>query len=161
MPGITPLPQLHHTDSLVEDVHSLRNKVAHAEAIPTEWTMTHRRQGSQGPLSYADVLCEAAGSMVRLIWLQIVTERLQSVFSDKKNLADMIEGFSTLDVAQGVGLRAVEKVWFARGTTRTSPWCAVEHRVIDWASRSPSRGSSNSNHDRGRNRRDAWGGLSS
>ena len=44
------------------------------------------------------------------------------------------------DVAQGMGLRAVEKVRFARGT-RTSRWCAVDHRVIDWVSRSPSRGS--------------------
>jgi hypothetical protein len=33
-------------------------------------------------------------------------------------------------------LRAVEEVRFARGTARKSPWCAVEHRVIDWASRS-------------------------
>ena len=49
---------------------------------------------------------------------------------------------SVLDVAQGMGLRAVEKVRFARGTTRTSRWCAVDHRVIDWVSRSPSRGSS-------------------
>src|ERR1700737_2431207 len=32
---------------------------------------------------------------------------------------------------------------FARGTARKSPWCAIEHRVIDWASRSSSRRSSN------------------
>ena len=43
---------------------------------------------------------------------------------------------AVLDVAQGMGLRAVGKVRFARGTARKSPWCAVEHRVIDWASRS-------------------------
>ena len=30
----------------------------------------------------------------------------------------------------------MEEVRFARGTARTSLWCAVEHRVIDWASRS-------------------------
>src|ERR1035441_9532681 len=41
-----------------------------------------------------------------------------------------------------LGLRAVEKVRFARGTARKSPRCAAEHRVIDWASRSPFRGSS-------------------
>ena len=51
-------------------------------------------------------------------------------------------GSSVLDDAQGMGLRAGEKVRFARGTARKSPWCAVEHRVIDWVSRSPSRGSS-------------------
>src|SRR5665811_914408 len=41
-----------------------------------------------------------------------------------------------LDDAQAMELRAVEEVRFARGTARKSPWCAVEHRVIDWASRS-------------------------
>jgi hypothetical protein len=46
-------------------------------------------------------------------------------------------GSSVLDVAQGMELRAVGKVRFARGTTRTSRWCAVDHRVIDWVSRSP------------------------
>jgi hypothetical protein len=43
---------------------------------------------------------------------------------------------TVLDDAQGMELRAVEEVRFARGTARKSPWCAVEHRVIDWASRS-------------------------
>ena len=51
-------------------------------------------------------------------------------------------GSSVLDVAKRMGLRAGEKVRFARGTARTSRWCAVEHRVIDWASRSSSRRSS-------------------
>jgi hypothetical protein len=88
MPGLTPLPELALTDSLVEDVYSLRNKVAHADAMPPEWTKTDRRQGFRGPLSYADVLCEAAGSMVRLAWLKIINEGLQPVFSDKKRVAD-------------------------------------------------------------------------
>ena len=51
-------------------------------------------------------------------------------------------GSSVLDDAPGMGLRAGEKVRFARGTARKSRWCAVEHRVIDWASRSSSRRSS-------------------
>jgi hypothetical protein len=50
---------------------------------------------------------------------------------------------------------------FARGRARKTPWCAVNHRRNDWASRSPSLGSSNSNHDRGCDRRDGWVGLSS
>jgi hypothetical protein len=37
-----------------------------------------------------------------------------------------------LDDAQGMGLRRGEKIRSARGTARTSPWCAVKHRVIDW-----------------------------
>jgi len=48
-----------------------------------------------------------------------------------------------LDVTEGMGLRAVEKVRFARGKARIRRWCEVEHREIDWVSRSPSRGSSN------------------
>src|SRR5208337_2087225 len=47
-----------------------------------------------------------------------------------------------LDVAQGMELRAVETIRFARGRARKSRWCDVEHRVIDWVSRSPSLGSS-------------------
>ena len=38
--------------------------------------------------------------------------------------------------------RAVNKVRFARGKPGTSRWCEVEHRVIDWVSRSSSRRSS-------------------
>ena len=45
-------------------------------------------------------------------------------------------GSPLLDDAQGMGLRAVEKVRFARGTARKSRWCEAKHRVIDWASRS-------------------------
>src|SRR5215467_9934565 len=43
-----------------------------------------------------------------------------------------------LDVAQGMGLRAMEEVRFVRGTARKSRWCEVDHRVIDWASHSSS-----------------------
>ncbi len=51
-------------------------------------------------------------------------------------------GSSVLDDAPGMGLSAVEQARFARGTARTSRWCAVKHRVIDWASRSSSARSS-------------------
>ena len=47
-------------------------------------------------------------------------------------------GASVLDVAEGPRLRPVAKVRFARGRARKSPWCAVNHRRNDWASRSPS-----------------------
>ncbi len=54
-----------------------------------------------------------------------------------------------LDVAQGMGLRADEEVRFARGRARKSRWCVVEHRVIDWVSRSSlGKGVRSSNHDR-------------
>jgi len=67
-----------------------------------------------------------------------------------------------LDVAQGMGLRASQEVRFARGPTRNRRWCAVEHRVIDWAARSSFRGGvRSSNHDQVCDRRDAWVGPSS
>ena len=71
-----------------------------------------------------------------------------------------IGGLSVLDDAPGMGLSAVGQVRFARGTARKSPWCAVEHREIDWASRSSCRGVRTSNHDRSCDRRDAWVGPS-
>ena len=52
-------------------------------------------------------------------------------------------GSLVLVVAPGAGLRAVAEVRFARGTARKSRWCASAHRVIEWASRSPSTGSLN------------------
>src|SRR4029077_8516979 len=45
-------------------------------------------------------------------------------------------GTSVLDVASGPGLRPTAKARFARGSARTSRWCAVNHRRNDWASRS-------------------------
>jgi transposase len=46
-------------------------------------------------------------------------------------------GAFVLDAAEGMGLRAVEKVRFVRGKARTSRWCGAKHRVIEWVSRSP------------------------
>jgi len=42
-----------------------------------------------------------------------------------------------LDVASAMGLRAMEEIQSARGPARNRRWCAVEHRAIDWAARSP------------------------
>ena len=50
-------------------------------------------------------------------------------------------GSLVLDDAPGMGFRKVNKVRFARGKARNRRWCEVEHRVIDWVSRSSSRGS--------------------
>src|SRR5262249_5093447 len=52
-------------------------------------------------------------------------------------------GSLVLDVAAGMELRAVPEVRVAHGTARKSLWCEVEHRDIDWASRSPFTGSLN------------------
>jgi hypothetical protein len=41
-----------------------------------------------------------------------------------------------------MGFRNVNKVRFARGKARNRRWCEVEHRAIEWVSRSSSRRSS-------------------
>jgi len=51
-------------------------------------------------------------------------------------------GRVVLDVAERLGLPRNAATRFARGSARKSPWCAVNHRRNDWASRSPSPGSS-------------------
>ena len=51
-------------------------------------------------------------------------------------------GSFVLDDAPGMGLRAGGKVRFARRTARKSRWCPVEHRAIEWVSRSSSQRSS-------------------
>ena len=71
-------------------------------------------------------------------------------------------GASVLDVAPGPRLRPVAEARFARGRARKSPWCAVNHRRNDWASRSPSRGEFEQVIMIAvRDRRDGWVGLSS
>ena len=67
-------------------------------------------------------------------------------------------GSSVLDVAQGMGLRAIEKVRFARGTTRKSRWCAVNTEKLIGYPAPLDRGVRSSNHDRSCDRRDAWVG---
>lgn len=78
-------PKLMLSDQLIDDVYGLRNKVAHGDQIPSDWT-TPCRGGFDAQLSYADVLCEAAGSMLRLIWLRIMSDGLQDIFADKKRM---------------------------------------------------------------------------
>jgi hypothetical protein len=39
-------------------------------------------------------------------------------------------------------LPTIEKVRFVRGRVQIRPWCAVNHRPLDWTSRSRLRGSS-------------------
>jgi len=70
-------------------------------------------------------------------------------------------GASVLDVAAGLGLRSVAKAQFARGRARKSPWCAVNHRRNDWASRSPLGEFEQVIMIAVRDRRDGWVGLSS
>ena len=47
-----------------------------------------------------------------------------------------IGGSVVLDVAERLGLFAVSEVRFVRGTARYRTWREVEHRPLEWASRS-------------------------
>lgn len=78
-------PKLLLTDQLIDDVYTLRNKVAHGDQLPADWT-TPCRAGFDAQLSYSEVLCEAAGSILRRIWLRIVSDGLQDIFADKKRM---------------------------------------------------------------------------
>ena len=51
-------------------------------------------------------------------------------------------GSVVLDVAERLGVCAVGRVRFARGTARNRTWRALERRPLDWASRSLARGRS-------------------
>ncbi len=70
------------------------------------------------------------------------TSSLPNAESTSLNSRATSAALIVLDVAQGMGLRASEKVRFARGPARNRRWCVVEHPAIDWASRSLLRGSS-------------------
>jgi hypothetical protein len=79
-------PELPLTDKLVDDMYTLRNKVAHGDQMPLDWDKTYRSGFVDGELPYSYVLCEAAGSILRLTWLKIISESLQKSFADKKRM---------------------------------------------------------------------------
>jgi hypothetical protein len=45
---------------------------------------------------------------------------------------------AVVDDAQEMGLRAGDKVRFARGTARNKRWCEIERRAIEWVPRASS-----------------------
>jgi hypothetical protein len=53
-----------------------------------------------------------------------------------------------VDDASGMGLRAVDQVRFARGTARTSPWCAENTEKLIGRPAPLHREVRSSNHDR-------------
>ena len=92
------------------------------------------------------LLVEAAQVTVRSLpeWRSKYFHMAHAARTEDRQGCDGAEtgGSAVLDDAQGMELRADEKVQFARGKARKSRWCEVKHREIDWVSRSPSRGSS-------------------
>ena len=74
------------TDQLIDDMYTLRNKVAHGGEIPGDWMRRDFLRGWDQSLCYADVLCETAGSILRQIWLKIISDDLQTIFAHKKSM---------------------------------------------------------------------------
>lgn len=84
------LPRMELTADLIKDVYTLRNKIAHSDKLPEEWTKTKARAGLNESIPYFGQLHEAATSMVRLSWLTIIRKNLQKTFSDKQKMQDFL-----------------------------------------------------------------------
>ena len=80
------LPQMELTVDLIKDIYTLRNKIAHSDALPEVWQDTIVRAGLNEGITYSGQLIEAATSIGRLAWLKIIREGLQSTFSDKQKM---------------------------------------------------------------------------
>jgi transposase len=113
----------------------------------------HRRLGhitKQGSSIVRFLLVEAAQVTVRSLPVEAAQVTVRSLPEWRSKYFHLVlrRGRKIAKVAMARRL-AVQLFWmmrkqwdyeqlFARGTARKSPWCAVEHRVIDWASRSSS-----------------------
>lgn len=72
--------------NVIEDVCSLRNKIAHGDVVPPAWLKKDYRGGINTALCYADALREAATSMFSLSWQKIMRDSLQDTFADKTRM---------------------------------------------------------------------------
>jgi len=72
---------------LIKDVVVLRNDIAHGRGVPERWLKKPSQFLSSGNQSYLDDLTDAATALLRYVWLHILENRLQDVFSDKAKMA--------------------------------------------------------------------------
>jgi hypothetical protein len=72
--------------NVIQDVCTLRNKIAHGDTIPEAWLEMKCRKGVNYVLCYADALREAATSMLSLSWKKILSDGLQDIFADKMKM---------------------------------------------------------------------------
>ncbi len=107
-------------------------------------TGTHQQAGQRAAPVSAGGSGAGHGAQPSRVAQHILPPRYATRSEDREGRhGSQAGGASVLDVAPGVGLRPDEQARFARGRARTSPWCAVNHRRNDWASRSQNQGSSN------------------
>ena len=145
-PGVGPLTAL--AFELVigtpERFHCGKQIASYVGLVPTEESSGDRRRlghiSKQGNVLLRFLLVEAAQVTVRSQpeWRSTVLPPGHAARTEDREGSHGPEagGASVLDVASRVGLRPVAKARFARGRARKSPWCAVNHRRNDWASRS-------------------------
>lgn len=70
--------------NVLGDIYRVRNRLAHGEWVPEEFLKKPGYAG--GPNSYADVLVEATGIVLRLALIRILKESLLETFGDKVRL---------------------------------------------------------------------------
>ena len=145
-PGVGPLTALAFVLIIgeAERFQCGKQVASYLGLVPLEDSSGNRRRlghiTKQGSSILRFLLVEAAQVTVRSLpewrskYFHLMMRRGRKIA--KVAMARKLGGSFVLDDAPGMGLRAGEKVRFARGTARTSRWCAIEHRVIDWASRS-------------------------
>jgi transposase len=127
-----------------ERFHCGKQVASYLGLVPLEESSGNRRRlghiTKQGSSILRFLLVEAAQVTVRSLpewrskYFHLALRRGRKIA--KVAMARRLAVAVVLDDAQAMGLRAVKKVRFARGIARKSPWCVVEHREIDWASRS-------------------------
>jgi hypothetical protein len=91
---VQALPPLIADERLLTDIVVLRNDIAHGRHVRPEWLTHNRRHGTNGQLSYAHQLTEAATALQRFLWIHILDNGMQAAFSDKKQMATYCETFS-------------------------------------------------------------------
>src|SRR5215471_1372577 len=117
--------------------HALYDRIYRSDVLEEAWRRVRSNRGAAGIDAETVQAIEQRGADE---FLAEITADLRAgrYFLDTTFLLLLQEasGSSVLDDTQGMELRATFEIRFERGTARTSPWCEVEHRVIDWAFRS-------------------------
>ena len=139
-PGVGPLTALAYELIIgtAERFPCGKQLASYMGLVPTEESSGDRRQlghiTKQGNVLLRFLLVEAAQVTVRSQpewrnkYFHLAMRRGRKIA--KVAMARRIRRSYVLDVASGMGLRPDEEARFARGTARTSRWCAANHRVM-------------------------------
>lgn len=73
-------------ETLLKNICIARNKIAHGQWPQQAWLQRNISRSNGRSLCYADVLGEAAASLLSTLWRHILSKGLQETFSDKKKM---------------------------------------------------------------------------